>query len=445
MKIRNVLLASLIVILQGCISQQAYNTTPTPIRLFDDNTAVAPALDLSPMPCASPELCVAFAEYDEFGRPFNRGQVDATVSLANEVAEKNGVIVVYVHGWHHNASKGDENLENLTSALRSASIHQRSDKRSSAPILGIYVGWRGESIDSDAWYGAPFSYGLTFWGRKSSAHDVANGAVLELFSRLTAIRRTHKNSRLVIIGHSFGAAVVASSISHKLTEQLVHVSSPVDKADGKESSPSWDLAILVNPAFEALRLRTQFELAATKEYPDPQPIYLIIITTKADWATHYAFPVGRSFSTAFDSYAEGDSQGGPMNRTAIGHYIPFVTHQLQVSSKCQTEALLENSSLLTLANDKSFCFNKKYGNDEAKPLFLTRCDTPDDCDKVAAGHYITRGAVANGRVPYRLPIMNIRTTGDVMSGHTDIWKPTMKSLVTQMVILGANSGTFPSK
>jgi hypothetical protein len=42
------------------------------------------------------------------------------------------------------------------------------------------------------------------------------------------------------------------------------------------------------------------------QYPTNQRPVLSIFTSKGDWATHYAFPIGRFFSTMFEK--ERDEQ-----------------------------------------------------------------------------------------------------------------------------------------
>lgn len=132
-------------------------------------------------------------------------------------------LVVVVHGWRHNASFMDRNLQELRQTLYSAVMMEQDCKKESDPacspksnehlnpsaksrkVVGVYVGWRGAFIDerpipildqipipfadmslSDAVLG-----GLaltTFWDRKRVAMDVALGSTRELFSRLGHLR-----------------------------------------------------------------------------------------------------------------------------------------------------------------------------------------------------------------------------------------------------------------
>ena len=131
----------------------------------------------------------------------------------------------------------------------------------------------------------------------------------------------------------------------------------------------------------------------------------------------------------------------PLNNTAVGQYIPFVTHQAALSNECRRgaddEKISAGASAAVVAVKKNFCFNdRKALIDHGAPLLLSRCDT--DCAQVASNHHIARGPVNMGLTPYRMPIMNIRTTADVMADHNDIWNPTMQGFLTQFVILSTH-------
>lgn len=383
--------------------------------------------------CDGGRACLAYVEYDEFGRPYNRSQMLDTLRQAQLAAESNGIVVLFVHGWHHDAAPGDSNVASFREVLQRAVDIDKAYGVRPRPVLGIYVGWRGESINGNHWYSWPFSQ-LTFWDRKNTAQNVGNGDVYELLVRLSLLRGANKASRLVVIGHSFGAAIVYSALSHKLLEQIA-----TDQPSNTTVKP-WDLVMLVNPAFEAMKLRPQFELARTQEYGRSQTPYLVMITTQADWATDTAFPLGRNVSTLFDSYADGDTDGRTLNNTAVGQYIPFITHQAALSNACQRgtddQKIAAGAGAAMVADNHTFCFNDRkalIGN--RAPLLLSRCDTDADCAQVAANHHITRGPANMGLTPYRMPIMNIRTTADVMADHNDIWNPTMQGFLTQFVIL----------
>jgi len=420
---RTFCLAMLLVGMSGCIPLKQYRT------------------NASPPPTPSDAPLTTFVEYDEFGHAFDPHEMSNAVAQATATAAANGLVIVYVHGWHHNASKSDGNVDSFQKVLERAAEIDASYGVPPRPILGVYVGWRGESVNSHHWYSKLFSE-LTFWDRKNTAHAVGNGEVLELLQRLSSIRQAHQDSRLVVIGHSFGGAVVYSTLAHKLIEQILADEDPaVNQEQLLPPVSPWDLAIVVNPAFEAMRLRPQFELASSREYGPEQGPHLVLITSTADSATGIFFPIGRKLSTMFDTYADGDPTGRDLNTTAVGHYLPYVTHQLAPSPVCQrgppSLVAPTTTTAALLATTNTYCFNDGRALQEgATPLLLTRCDADADCGAVAPHHHIARGKASDGLMPYRLPIMNIRTTEAVMADHNDIWNPSMQGLLTQLVILG---------
>src|ERR1700685_3559828 len=89
-----------------------------------------------------------------------------------------------------------------------------------------------------------------------------------------------------------------------------------------------DLVILINPAFEAARFETMERLSTTKKFP-VKTCTLVVLTSTADDATGIAFPIGRWFSTHFESY-QANTDEKWANRIAIGHYDPFVNYYLRV-------------------------------------------------------------------------------------------------------------------
>lgn len=432
----------MLMVLGGCTQLAPFHTTKDPIRK-EDGTTTPQNIVRKDNDCHRKGVytCSLFVEYDDFGHLYSRDQLNDAEAAAEAVAKTGGVIVVYVHGWHRNAAPTDSDLTSFRRAIARADKLDRESYRSKKErkIMGVYVGWRGESVSMK-----PFNV-LTFWDRKNTAHSIGDGAVYELFRKLANVREKHPTSKLVLIGHSFGAAVTYSSMAHSVMEQIIVDPDPA----GPNSSPAvvrprrWDMVVLINPAFEAMQVRPHFELARSRNYKPNQLPHLIIITSEADWATTKAFPIGRYFSTIFKAYADPVSSG--MNTTAIGHYFPFVTHQLATSSRClpgDKAISPERDKLGHVVDAPAYCFGDPRAmfidegtKEEPKPVLLTRCDRRGDCSEVAGDHYIMRGSAKDGKTPFNMPIMNIRTTSEVMNGHNDIWNGTMHSFLVQLLLL----------
>ena len=124
------------------------------------------------------------------------------------------------------------------------------------------------------------------------------------------------------MGHSFGGAAVYSALSQIVTERFVDTI-----PHGEPLKPLGDQVILLNPAFEASRHYDLNQMAVSiGQYPTNQRPVLSIFTSKGDWATHYAFPIGRFISTMFEK--NRDEQQKTANRDAVGWFTPFITHDL---------------------------------------------------------------------------------------------------------------------
>lgn len=471
--------AAALLLLGGCTTSQPYRTTLAPRPTLEGRLPVPQEGER----CPGPTKGVVFVEYDDYGNLMNRSQLRCAVEAATQTALAKGTVLVYVHGWHHDANRSDDvkDFQNLVQRISDLDRGRRSAP-GAGNILGVYVGWRGDSIHS-TWPAKPFSYLLTFWDRKSAAHDIGNsGGVYELFSRLSEVRRANKGSKLLVHGHSFGGAVVYSSVAQKLMDQIRMDASDVPSSD----VPVADLVLLLNPAFEAMKLRPQLDLARTLEFKRDLPPRLVIVTTEADWATGITFPIGRGLGTPFDFYA--DEHSPLQNRTAIGHYIPYVTHQLAPVQPGECDVALPSGGL-TLAdlpmmqalepslrqkllekvsrlagdappqggprlpdvtatrvqslnqvmdeNRPMLCIGNAFYS-KAERLALRRCDEAGYCAEVADRHFVPRGPVAQGLVPYRLPVMNIRTTRAVSSGHNDIRNDTLENFILQLLALAVS-------
>src|SRR5688572_28576207 len=125
--------------------------------------AFKPALASS----ATHELVVV--EFKDDGEPWDPDQVQHAVQLVSERSnEENTIVLVYVHGWHHNAREEDSNLQGLRTSSNDLALKLAGKPYpearflltgdSNVNIIGVYVGWRGKSLPM------PLDY-LTFWGR----------------------------------------------------------------------------------------------------------------------------------------------------------------------------------------------------------------------------------------------------------------------------------------
>jgi len=320
------LIAAASTLLSGCTFHQQYRTNLAACRASgaDESCRNATIEDTD-------SYLLGFVEFDDQGWLWDRKQLDAVLKrLADDEAKGRLIIITFVHGWKHNARYDDANVQMIRDNLRIWNRLERrdahKDNRPARRVVGVYAGWRGLSLK------VPVLNNFTFWERKNTAHEVGRGALGELFTRLEAIRTAshirHTNetnqTRLFIIGHSFGGAATYSALGSILAERAVET---VDEhGNGHPPRGVGDLVMLVNPAFEAARYGVLEDIAVHQTYLTSNLVNLAIFTSKTDDATKIAFPIGRYVSTLFDRHQSGLERSA--NRTAVGHFTPFITHDL---------------------------------------------------------------------------------------------------------------------
>ncbi len=351
--------------------------------------------------CAQAGLCSAdlfVLEFDDQGRLYHPEQMEHLFEFLQETMSPHTCnpgeqepcfddvsLVVAAHGWRHNADFEDWNLRQLREVLYSAVVFEgqksSSDGRwnpSNKPrkVVGVYLGWRGATVKeqwiesnllSKVLFTAPVKLSalVTFWDRKGAALDVALGSTRELFARLGHIRaevndlsdnakrmgrdpemykicvKDAKDNeskcvpmRTLILGHSFGSLAIYNAISESL----------IDSVSGSEliSSSYADLVVLINPAFEGARFEPLYQASLNRmkrsPYISTQDPVLVLVTGTSDYATKYAFPIGRFFSTLFQDNSPESKDGNEIgrradeersaNRRTVGHIPRYMTHYL---------------------------------------------------------------------------------------------------------------------
>lgn len=305
------------------------------------------------VPAEPDEFRLAFVELDRKISPHVRdAQLDAAVSSLK--AGSQNYVVVFVHGWRHNADIGDSDIRKLRTLLAYARNFLNSRcvelaRYCDARLTGIYLGWRGASVkefgDDRKAIGTVWA-APTFWARKNESErlkDEALKVLSALQSRLTLRAGDSEADKMLVIGHSFGGNMLASALSSKVAAAVAQ-----HETGSYFEAPIGDLTVLVNPASEASNWTRIQEAVAAKGgrsivypgqsgndrfeqtfAPDQRPNYLAI-TSACNWslgersgtgslqdvacdtATAYMFPLGQMAALKWDR---------ERNRT-IGHLDP---------------------------------------------------------------------------------------------------------------------------
>jgi hypothetical protein len=397
-----------------------------------------------------PTFDLAFVEFDDQGRLWNLDQVGSlkrTLASAVERADGGGVgVVVFAHGWEHDARVCDDFVACFRSLLAviASDTAAAADVVGSPPprIVGVYLGWRGRSIVF------PGAGQLTFWPRKRTAERIGSGELVEVLEYLDVF--THQESdagrlaSLSVIGHSFGGTMVYTALSNTLKARLV------DALERHERDPSdesvvhgfGDLVVLVNPAFEASAFASLHDLgvALGDSSPRQSPV-LVVVSSESDTPNRVWFRAGRGVQTFFQ--AAGPRSEGKLLTVAVGSYEPFRTHRVEANAPpashahacrvtdCNCVLPIDDPSADEVAAVGEFLktrrFSPPWGGEEGRK----RCDAG-----LALG--AARLTCLPGISPTR-PVWSVYATDDVVRGHSGFFTRPFLDFIRHL-ILGALSG-----
>ncbi len=218
---------------------------------------------------------LAFAEFSERGNAFDDAKVEAVLAkIAGKAHAQGVVLIVFVHGWKHNASEEDENVRSFKDALRTMTAVLGDSFSGTAlgsrRLVGVYVGWRGASIE------LPLLKELTFWDRKAVAEELGSGGVTRLLLDLDRITADEARNVMVVVGHSFGGAIVVRALADVISERVIN------RAQDGRARVFGDGVLVLNPAIEANQALPFVEAALRQPYAADQFPLFISISSDAD-------------------------------------------------------------------------------------------------------------------------------------------------------------------
>jgi hypothetical protein len=308
-------------------------------------------------------------------------------------------------------------------------VQNNTNLHGARKIVGVYAGWRGLSLK------VPYLENLSFWERKNTAHKVGGyGAMTELLVDLETMQQASNDSLatnaprtdLIIVGHSFGGAAVYSAISEIVSERFVDT-----VKHGAMLKPLGDQVILLNPAFEASRHYNLNQMAVSIGlYPTNQRPVLSIFTSKGDWATHYAFPIGRFFSTIFEK--NRDKEQRVANRDAVGWFTPFITHDLIYNTNAPT--LAGRNSTLNLKTQKHELHSQDKLQVSVNNVHAQRMLWHPNAPTAAT--YYFDDSILKPRANYRPgdPILVVSVDKKIMKDHDDIANPVLINFLGEYIL-----------
>jgi hypothetical protein len=232
------------------------------------------------------------------------------IRLSRRINPNGAVVVVFVHGWNHNAQwdaradSGDTHLGYFRRVLTGLALREaeRYTEAGAAgrTVVGVYFGWNGLAPGGLASFAGRYDVAERI-GRAASSREALHAIVRA--AKDTVGQRSHVDSPLLVAGHSMGAFIVQSMITASLerpttdalwrrpadTERCVRVLS----GDRAVSFP--DLVLLFEPATtsrmaEALQQRliaSQIRRVLSCNGRHFEAPVVISVTSASDWTTKW--------------------------------------------------------------------------------------------------------------------------------------------------------------
>lgn len=427
-------------VLSGCASHMQYRTDMRPCASATakaDETCGLSSLQRLSVDGGDSYL-LGFMEFDDQGQLWDRNQMHGVLdAIEREGKQQDLLILVFAHGWHHSAQPGDGNIETFRNVLSQLTQAERiisaSSRKPPRKVVGVYLGWRGDSILG------PVVEHLSFWDRKNTATKVGKGSVTEVLTRLEEIKRARPGStgssdgtRLIVVGHSFGGLVVQNALTQILQARFIR--NRGENGEPGEIEGFGNLVVLINPAFEAMQFIPLSDMASERRryVADQRPV-MAILTSEADYATRYAFPFGRSINTMFEKTRDYERKSlssdgvdtideGSANVTAIGHFAPFRTHRLFPIDDSPEDRKKQNSSFSFVRS----ALNAALDWQDDKPGSKIRFNDL----------MLERTANSTGRNPYLL----IKVDGRLIKNHNDIDDERIIDFLKELVVVATVDG-----
>jgi hypothetical protein len=291
---------------------------------------------------------LAFIEFDDRGEMFDRQQLDAAVQTIltakkNAPAGTRPVVALFVHGWKNNASEESGNVWGFRQMLAGLALQYKVPQGPLAPVVGIYIGWRGAVIS------APILKEFTFFDRHGKSQNLPGPHLSEALIRVmeAAKGQDYRDTSTisVLIGHSFGGAVLETALSETLAQTVLQA-----RQTGAPIRWPADLIMFLNEAQEATRSYQLIEslmanvvdrppcLPPGQKQPEQAPA-IVSVSSTGDTATRVAFPGAQVLNRPFNSLRRYPGDGNAVGiKSQTSMFFKTTAHMSEFQSHIVTRA-----------------------------------------------------------------------------------------------------------
>lgn len=420
------LVAALLLLAQsGCTSSEPYR--------------VKEPIEMVPVTPTS-AVTLGYVEVDDQGELQSFDQLRAVTDQIKAQSRKRPFhLILFVHGWNHNASAQSGNVQSFKQTLESLALTQ--GRVGAERVFGVYIGWRGRTLDAITPTG-------DFYHRFQGGQRVGTGAGTDaIFEIAAAARAANSKNKIILVGHSFGALVLEHAISQPVRARLAEKHSTGQRTlDSRDLIPA-DLVLLINQAQPAVKARTLVSALRDRQIwtaREDLP-WIVSITSQTDRATGVAFPAGVRAGRLFPISLFNTSVSGAYRdsgfppeagtqkqaaRSTAGHFTPLHSHQMTRISDEVADAVTLGGKPVSPTSEAQLWHILA----NQKPLGA------DHLMKVRTEKGVYQIARQTDPSPFnRTPYWILSVPKEIIGGHNDIWSPRVTGLVTALMNLRTSS------
>ena len=445
----------------------------------------------------------SFVEFDEHGDYLKFQQhLDALAAIRSiQDADRTTpmLVVIYCHGWKNNADSDDVVRFNLflSHLAENIPLVQKDPAKPMLRVHGVYIAWRGSSFPSYLDTGSPDyrsmlnQFGgqpivnthytrswewtawvpeqLSYWNRKSAAEYEVSGVPMArtifecayIAKRFDSMAKESKGdeddrglervkSRVLLIGHSFGALMLEKSIGQACLGLTIaqwnldkQTSYGTAEADPVLKLP-FDFILFVNSAAPSLHTKLLSDLLWAHQVhmnADPNAATaptIISVTSEGDWATGHMHRVANAFTFLQPSF-QYQYRDGIFPDPKPGEEPPPEVQQSYYYERTPGNNPLLVEYWVEPMKDRTMT-NTLYGGGTSQALSFSNWKWPNDPTAFFIGNkkdptvppapWEIRPATDadnswreyKGHVPQpKGAYWIVRCNADLISGHSDVW------------------------
>lgn len=406
-------------------------------------------------------------EFDDEGLYFSDKQrlaVNQMIQKESDESTEGVILVVFIHGWKHNATVCDSNVACFRSVLQFLGQREAAAK-TPRRVIGIYLGWRGLT------YCNQVSEQFTILNRKLAGENLGANQARRIINDLLTlynnrIKPGHAHSRFVAVGHSLGGGVLFSAVGPMYRQALKDAMD--ENPDDKKLKPIRgfkdtnnnlvefpDLVVLANPAFEAeLYRRTPEDLGRLRKdgrsFSEDQLPLMLSISSTGDTGTRIFFPIGQTIKAIFSpsAWIHGPSYL-LRNIITAANYGPYVTdtaYRPRKNSGQEASQKQTNRPENCFTGDFAKVVGLNCGCDEVSPQKIeelvprsrertreTAENNKREYGEKSREYGIVKLTRADGVDRYN-PFLVVKADTTVIKDHDDIFNPNFISLLMDLII-----------